>query len=148
MVTDYNVPVFSEQNGQLSCRYNIGWILPAAKRLDRRFDDKELELMQLMDRLSQENAFAFDFNPGDIQFANNYTVMHGREGHAGGATEEETRLLMRIWLDAENFRAFADEGIVRYGVIRHGKLGWTAQDLLDGLQAKRHPRREDLAPMA
>jgi hypothetical protein len=146
-VTDYKVPVYSGRNGQLSCRYNIGWILPAAKRLGHAFDDTEKELIQLMDRLAEENCFAFDFNPGDVQFANNYTVMHGRAGHAGGSTEEETRLLMRIWFNCEDFRAFADESIIRYGVMRHGNLGWSAEDLLEGLEHKQHPRREDLAPL-
>lgn len=145
-VTDYKVPVYSERNGQLSCRYNIGWILPAARRLQHAFDDTEKELIQVMDKLSEENCFAFDFNSGDLQFANNYTVMHGRAGHAGGSTEEQTRLLMRIWFNCEDFRAFSDESIIRYGVMRHGNLGWTAQDLMEGLEQKRYARREDLAP--
>jgi len=146
-VTDYKVPVYSASHGQLSCRYNIGWILPAAKRLHHEFDAIERELMRVMDRLSEENSFAFDFNPGDMQFANNYTVMHGREGHAGGSREEATRLLMRIWFNCEDFRSFSDESIIRYGVMRHGKLGWTARDLMDGLQDKRYARRGDLAPL-
>ncbi len=147
-VTDYSVPVFSHSGGQLTCRFNIGWILPAAKRLGHKFDDEEKEILQLMYDLSEELAFAFDFNPGDVQFANNYTVMHGREGHKGGQTEEETRLLMRIWLNTDGFRDFSDESIIRYGVMRHGKLGWTAAQMMAGIDGKRHARRDDLAPLA
>lgn len=146
-VTEYCVPVFSHARGQLTCRFNIGWIRPAAKRVGYEFDAEEKEILKLMHDLSEELAFAFDFNPGDIQFANNYTVMHGREAHKGSQTEEETRLMMRIWLNSDEFRAFSDESIIRHGVIRHGKLGWTAAQKTAGLDGKQHARRDDLAPL-
>lgn len=41
----------------------------------------------------------------------------------------------------------ADEGRVRYGVIRHGKLGWTAADLLAGNHHTPHRRRADGVPV-
>ena len=41
---------------------------------------------------------------------------------------------------AEHSR-IGDEGRVRYGVIRHGKLGWTAADLLAGNHHTPHRRR-------
>ena len=54
---------------------------------------------------------------------------------------------MRIWFDLEDIRPFADEAIVRYGIIRHGRLGWTAPQLADGIDGRLHARRADGAPM-
>jgi hypothetical protein len=54
---------------------------------------------------------------------------------------------MRIWSNIDDFRPFTDEAIVRNGIIRHGRLGWTAAELAAGLEGKIHPRREqDGAP--
>ncbi|MDE0448324.1 MAG: hypothetical protein OXH96_16800 [Spirochaetaceae bacterium] len=36
---------------------------------------------------------------------------------------------------------------MRYGVIRHGKLGWTAADLLAGNHHTPHRRRPDGVPL-
>ena len=33
-------------------------------------------------------------------------------------------------MDLPEVRPFADEGLIRYGTIRYGNLGWTAADLL------------------
>ncbi len=62
-------------------------------------------------------------------------------------SDEEARLLMRIWFDLENMRDFTDEAIVRYGIIRHERLGWTAPQLADGIDGKLHARRADGAPL-
>ena len=55
-------------------------------------------------------------------------------------------MLLRIWLDLPNVRPFADEGNVRYGVVRHGNMGWTAAEILAGNHQSPHKRREDGIP--
>ena len=72
---------------------------------------------------------------------------HGRAGHEPVAEEHRKRLLLRVWIDLPEVRPFADEGRVRYGVIRHGKLGWTAADLLAGNHHTPHRRRADGVPV-
>ena len=52
-----------------------------------------------------------------------------------------------IWFDIEDMREFTDEAIVRYGIIRHGRLGWTAPQLANGIEGKLHARRPDGAPL-
>ncbi|MCA8928003.1 MAG: TauD/TfdA family dioxygenase [Alphaproteobacteria bacterium] len=144
--TGYRVPVFSTADGTVSCRYNRNWMTKAADRAGG-FSAEETELLDLFDALAAECMFEFPFNPGDIQFANNYTTLHGRAPHAPAQSEDTTRLLMRIWTNIEDFRPFADEAIVRNGIIRHGRLGWTAAQLAAGLEGKTHARRTpDLAP--
>lgn len=144
----YRVPVFSETGGVVSCRYNRNWMMKAAA-CNGGFSDEDEALLDLFDELADANSFEFDFNPGDIQFVNNYNVLHGRAPHPPAQSEEETRLLMRIWFNIDGLRPLADVPIMRYGVLRHGKLGWTAKQLTDGLDGRAHARREsDLAPLA
>ena len=139
--TGYRVPVFSEKDGIVSCRYNRNWMTKAVLRSGNDFSQEDQALLDMFDALADAACFEFEFNAGDVQFANNYTILHGRAPHAPAQSEETTRLLMRIWLDLENMRSWADEGKIRYGIIRHGRLGWTAKELTDGIDDRLHVRR-------
>ena len=144
----YLVPVFSERDGVVSCRYNRNWMRKAAER-SGGFSAEDEALLDKFDEIANALSYQFPFNPGDIQFANNYTTLHGRAPHPPAQSEEETRLLMRIWFNIDGLRPFIDDSIIRYGIMRHGKLGWSAKQLLDGLDDRAHARREsDLAPLA
>ena len=145
--TGYRVPVFSHKRGMVSCRYNRNWITKAAMR-GAGFTDEEIALLDLLDDLAHEHRFEFPFQPGDVQFVNNYTVLHGRAPHKPAASEDDARVLMRIWFNMAEIRPFADEAIIRHGILRHGKLGWSARDLAGGLEGRVHPRRpSDQAPL-
>lgn len=137
--SEYRVPLFSRAGDSVSAQYNRHWIESAARRAGRALDAGETALFDFIDEAAHAARFAFPFGAGDIQFCNNYTVFHGRAGHAVEPDPERRRLLMRIWLDAPDFRAFADEALVRCGNGRHGQLGWTAAELRAG--ANRQPRR-------
>jgi len=166
--TGYRVPVFSVAGGaaghatgdatghatgdatgdKVSCRYNRYWMAMAARRQGVRWTDDEKAALDLFDEIADENRFELDFQPGDIQFANNYTVLHGRDGHDLEPEEERKRLLMRIWVDFAEARPMTDESIVRYGIVRHGNLGWTAAQLAAGAHLSGvHSRRADGAPL-
>lgn len=125
----YQVPLFSQVNGVVSCRYNRNWMTSANSRKDEPMSDEDEAILDLIDEIAAETRLAFPFQNGDIQFCNNYTILHGREAHAVEQQEDRMRLLMRIWLNVPEFRQFADEAIVRYGIGYHGNLGWTADDL-------------------
>ena len=144
--SEHLVPVFSEADGQVSCRYNRYWMALAAKRTGG-FSGADRDLLDALDEWAHEARFEFDFGLGDIQFVNNYTVLHGRAAHAPVPEEERKRVLMRIWIDLDGIRSFSDESIVRYGIIRHGALGWTADERRRGLTAQARPRRADGAPV-
>ena len=139
----YRVPIFSEADGQMSCRYNRHWMASASRRNLGAVPAEDEALYDLFDELANEVRFEFPFRAGDIQFANNYTALHGRAAHTEESEEERQRLLMRIWLDVPGFRNFADEAIMRYGIGRHGQLGWSAEDMVSGRNRRPRARRTD-----
>lgn len=145
-VSAYKVPAFSEAGGKVTCRFNRGWIKKGIEQAGGSLTDEEVEIFDFIRETSFAHSFSFPLHKGDIAFCNNYTVLHGRAGHAPIEDETQKRLLLRIWLDLPDVRPFADEGCIRYGVIRHGNLGWTAGDLLAGNNHIPHRRREDGVP--
>jgi len=139
----YRVPVFSVADGRVSCRYNRYWMAAAMRRHGTHNTPEQRAALDLVDRIAAKHRFAFRVEPGDIQFANNYTVMHGRAGHEAEPDEGRMRLLMRIWIDFAEGRPVVDEAIIRYGIVRHGNLGWTAEDVRTGRVGSTRSRRAD-----
>lgn len=139
----YKVPFFSEKNGQVSCQYNRSWIRNGDLQYGREMTLAESRLLDFVDSVADETRLEFPFHTGDVQFCNNYTVLHGRAAHAVVPEGDRKRLLMRIWLDMPEFRAFSDEAVVRYGNGRHGQLGWSAADVLAGRNETARSRRAD-----
>jgi len=126
------VPVFSQANDLVSSQYNRTRIKLAADLADG-LSAQDTHLLDLVDKMAEEFCFSFELRAGDIQFANNYVVWHGREAHQPAAEEERTRLLMRIWLNISDFRPLADEDVVRYAALKYGDRGRSAHDVLKNL---------------
>ena len=143
----YPVPVFSQRDGVVSCRYNRGWIGKARQRLEQPLTHEETQIFDLMGEISAASCLEFPFHTGDIQFANNFTVLHGRAGHEEVPDEDRKRVLLRLWLDFPECRPVLDEALIRYGLVRHGQLGWTAQDLLAQKHLQPRARRPDGVPI-
>jgi len=140
----YKVPVFSHKDGAVSCQYNRNWITNAAERRGQPITDEENEIFDLLDEIAFEVCLEFPFGKGDIQFCNNYTTLHGRAAHGVVEEEERKRVLMRIWLDMPDaIRPFVDDALIRYGNGRHGQIGWTAAEMLAGVNTKPRARRDD-----
>jgi hypothetical protein len=91
------------------------------------------EIFDWCERTMAQDRLSFPFRIGDIQFASNHTCTHGRDGHAEVAEEASKRLLLRVWLDLPDSPPGVDDSVQRYGVIRHGRLGFTAAELRSGL---------------
>ncbi len=145
--TGYRVPVFSERDGHVSCRYNRFWMSKAITRSRDRLPDETWELFNLFDSVADDIRLEVDFQPGDVQFINNYVVLHGRDAHEEVPDEAAKRLLMRIWVDFDEARPMSDEAVVRYGIVRHGRLGWTADQFRQGLHNSQHARSADGRPL-
>lgn len=144
--SSYLVPVFSEADGVVSCRYNRYWMAMAQKRTGESTPRDAKAAMDLFDEVAHEHRLDVEFGTGDVQFINNYVVLHGRDEHAVDPAASFNRLLMRIWIDFDDGWPTVDPAVVRYGIVRHGNLGWTAEQLRAGLPPSGHPRLADGRP--
>lgn len=111
----YVTPCFNYLDGRLFVRYNRTFIESA-----QRFPEvppltaAQREAMDFMDVLCADPAFYFDmsFEPGDMQFLNNYVVLHSRGDYEDWPEPERKRHLLRLWLRTPGFsrlpEAFAD----------------------------------------
>lgn len=91
------VPIFTVEDGRLHVLYKRGYI-QLAQRFEEvpRLSRAQVEAMDLMDELCGDARFCLRFRlrPGDIEIANNFTVLHGRTGYE----PSEPRHLLRLWL--------------------------------------------------
>jgi hypothetical protein len=127
------LPVFSEANGQVSCRYNRSWITGASVRMNRPFNETEVAILDFFDHAANRDSLKLELHPGDLYFASNYTVLHGKAAHEDEPEAPDLkRLLLRVWINLPDFRAFSDEASARFGLTVHGNIGWTGEELLSG----------------
>src|SRR5699024_3437344 len=73
-------PIFSYYDGKLSCRYLRGYIESGQEKKGIPLSTVEIEALDLIDRIFADEDVRLDMmlEPGDIQFANNYAVVHSR----------------------------------------------------------------------
>jgi hypothetical protein len=128
------VPLFSIARGQLSTRYNRNWITAASVRRGVPFTDQEAAMLDFFDEMGRKHGLALKMSPGDVYFANNYVVLHGRESYeeTDNTPLDQKRLFLRVWFNVDGIRAFADESLVRFGLTSHGNVGFTSSEVLHG----------------
>jgi alpha-ketoglutarate-dependent taurine dioxygenase len=104
--TPYRVPVFSNLGGQLSCRYLRTGIAGGHRELGVPLTEDDIAAFDLFDQIAKapENRLSFFLERGDMLVLNNYTVMHARTNFKNYPEPERQRRLIRLWLDAPNFR--------------------------------------------
>ena len=98
----YELPVFTDWKGRLFVRCIPPYILASqrhaeAPRLGETAKRALARLVELAD--DPENHLSMDLLPGDIQFINNYHVMHGRTAYTDDRSEGCIRHLKRLWLE-------------------------------------------------
>lgn len=111
----YVTPCFNRFEGRLFVRYNRTFIESAQRFPDvPRLTPLQREALELMDALCDDPALHLDmrFEPGDMQFLCNYTVLHSRGEYEDWPEPERKRHLLRLWLRTPGFGrlppAFAD----------------------------------------
>lgn len=97
----YEVPVFTNWKGRLFVRYIRPYILASQRFEDapRIAEDAE-RAMRRVDEMTQDkdyNVF-MDLEPGDMQFINNYHVLHARTAYEDDREAGLIRHLKRLWL--------------------------------------------------
>lgn len=102
-VTEWPIPMLCRNGGKTYFRYIPGWVLVARERTGTPWTKVQQEAVDEVNRLTNDPAYYLDmsFQPGDIQFLNNYKVLHSRTAFEDYPEPERKRLLYRVWLQAE-----------------------------------------------
>ncbi len=111
----YVTPCFNYLDDRLFVRYNRTFI-ESAQRFPEvpPLTSDQRRALDLTDSLCNDPKFFFDmtFELGDMQFLNNYVVLHSREAYEDWPEPERKRHLLRLWLRIPGFArlpdAFAD----------------------------------------
>lgn len=98
----YEIPVFTELSDRLFVRCIPPYILASQRHEDApRLTEKTKAALTRLVELANDpaNHIAMKLEPGDIQFINNYHVLHGRTAYKDGANPGTKRHLKRLWLE-------------------------------------------------
>ncbi|MDG2025622.1 MAG: TauD/TfdA family dioxygenase [Acidimicrobiales bacterium] len=100
----YHVPVFSEHGDRLFVRYIRPYIEASQRHDDApRLSDGQRAAMEAYDAFiyDADNRVEMMFEPGDMQFVNNYHALHGRKAYEDNPETGDVRWLKRLWLATE-----------------------------------------------
>ncbi|MDE2573645.1 MAG: TauD/TfdA family dioxygenase, partial [bacterium] len=110
----YYRPVYSYYDGLLSCGVNFTYIRSAQAKTGVSLTAVQTEALDLMEHLASELSYEMALVPGDMQFLNNYVILHDRTPYIDYAEPERRRHLVRLWLSVPNGRRLAPEFRSRY----------------------------------
>ena len=104
-------PIFSHHQGKLSCRYLRQYIELGHEVRNLPLSKVEIEALDLFDEIMhrEDMRLSMMLEPGDLQFANNYAVLHSRNEFEDHGVHELNRKMLRLWLKMPNARALAPE---------------------------------------
>lgn len=104
-------PIFSFHDGKLSCRYLRQYIELGSTMMDTPLSRVEIEALDVFDSIMMDPAMRIDMmmEPGDIQLANNYAVLHSRTAFEDHDEENLRRKKLRLWLKMANARSLAPD---------------------------------------
>ena len=98
----YSFPVFTAVAGRLFVRCIPPYIWASQRHPSApRLTDAQREALQTVEAMAvePENQVAMELLPGDIQFINNYHVLHGRTAYEDDRATGDVRHLKRLWLE-------------------------------------------------
>ncbi|HOB66158.1 TauD/TfdA family dioxygenase [Ottowia sp.] len=104
-------PLFSYHQGKLSCRYLRQYIELGHEIRQLPLSPVEIEALDVFDAVMQSPDIRLDMmlEPGDLQFANNYAVLHSRTDFEDHPEQHLRRRMLRLWLKMPNARQLAPE---------------------------------------
>jgi hypothetical protein len=104
-------PLFSHHRGKLAFRYLRQYIELGHEIMERPLSAVEVEALDAFDAIAREDGMQLDMmlEPGDLQWANNYTVLHSRTGFEDDPDPSRRRKMLRLWLKMPNARDLAPD---------------------------------------
>jgi hypothetical protein len=115
--------------GKLSVNLKLRYIHTAQRFAEvPRLSAAQQEAIRMFEAVAEENVMAFDMQPGDVQIANNYAIIHSRTGFVDWPEPDRRRHMLRLWLTIPNGRPLppAFEGSREYGASYARRM--TTQD--------------------
>jgi hypothetical protein len=97
----FQCSVFASRDGRLFAHYGRAYMESASRHPDiPPLPADRTAALDALDELTNSADFVLnmDFQPGDIQFLNNYTVMHARTEYIDHPEPSRKRELIRLWL--------------------------------------------------
>lgn len=98
----YLMPLFTERYGRLFVRYIRPYIIAARRHADAPApSEAAVAAMDRVDAMCADVDFhlSMQLEPGDMQFVNNYHVLHARDAYADDRPAGAVRHLKRLWLE-------------------------------------------------
>ena len=100
----YTMPVFTRRQGRLFVRYIRPYIESSRRHADApRPSDTARAALDRLDAMCADPQYrvAMGMQAGDMQFVNNYHVLHGRDGYRDDRAAGKIRHLKRLWLETD-----------------------------------------------
>jgi hypothetical protein len=100
----YLMPVFTQKANRLFTRYIRPYILSARRHADAPAPSAAAsEAMDRVDAMCADPTFhlSMTMRPGDLQFVNNYHVLHARQPYEDDRPAGVVRHLKRLWLETD-----------------------------------------------
>jgi hypothetical protein len=100
----YFMPIFTRHGDRLFSRYIRPYIASSARHEGApRPSDAAREAMDRLDAMCADPQYhvAMDLEPGDMQFINNYHVLHARDAYQDDRDSGRVRHLKRLWLETD-----------------------------------------------
>jgi hypothetical protein len=97
----YLTPIFNYYKSSLFIRYNRTYIESAQRFAEvPRLSAEQLKALDIFDTLCRAPVLRYDMElqPGDMQFVNNYVVLHSRTQYDDHVEPDKKRHLLRLWL--------------------------------------------------
>ena len=125
----YRLPVFTYFKGRLTARllpkayYETAERHPGVEGLTKEQDEALDLILDVAHRPGVSHGFLM--RPGDIQFANNYSVLHSRSTYEDWDEPDRKRHILRIWICPPNSRELPPTFKARYRSVAPGAArGW------------------------
>lgn len=130
------IPVYSWHEGYLSSRFNQKALEAGHEKAGKPLSDLERDAVSFIGATAEREdvELSMTFEPGDIQWLNNYVIMHSRAEFEDDPDPAKRRLLLRLWLNHAGARPLDDDFCNRVlagprkGVIPRGAT-YRAEDM-------------------
>jgi hypothetical protein len=98
------MPAFTRCGDRLFVRYIRPYIEASGRHADApRPSDAAREAMNRVDQMCADPQYhvSMTMQPGDMQFVNNYHVLHARDSYEDDRAAHKIRHLKRLWLETD-----------------------------------------------